>query len=136
MIRVVVAIRLCAISASLLLCAGCGGGGPRLGSVSGVVTLDGKPVPNAFVTFTPEGPGRPSQAKTDTQGRYELQFSTSRDGALIGAHQVRVSTHDISDNDRVIPEIIPPRYHSQGSIAVTIDEGRNDVDLELFTNSE
>ncbi len=60
-----------------------------------MVTLDGKPVPNAFVVFTPKGAGRPSQTKTDTEGRFTLKFNASNDGALVGDHSVTVSTADI-----------------------------------------
>ena len=50
--------------------AGCGGAPddrPDLGEVSGVVTLDGAPVENAVVQFTPAA-GRPSQARTAADG--------------------------------------------------------------------
>ena len=121
------------LSLMVLVVVGCGAGGPELGEVSGIVTLDGKPVPNAFVTFAPEAAGRPSQAKTDEEGRYKLQFSPSREGALLGHHDVRVSTQDIDDAGRSLPERIPEQYHAQGSIPVTIREGANEINLELTT---
>ena len=43
---------------------GCGGN-PNLFHVSGKVTLDGKPVEKAFVTFIPMGGGSTSYGKTD-----------------------------------------------------------------------
>ena len=46
-----------AFSLICVLAIGCGSGGPTLGTVTGQVTLDGKPLPNALVTFMPEGEG-------------------------------------------------------------------------------
>jgi hypothetical protein len=109
---------------------GCGGG-PELGTVTGTVTLDGRPVPNAFVVFTPKGPGRPSQTKTDAEGRYSLKFNASQEGALIGTHIVTVSTADITDDGQNIKEIIPAAYNRQGSIEAVVQSGVNVIDLEL-----
>ena len=110
---------------------GCGSDGPPLGSVSGTVTLDGEPVPNAFVVFTPEGAGRPSQTKTDASGEFTLSFTGSEGGALIGTHQVTVSTEDIPDEGEPVPERIPAKYNTEGSISVTVKDGPNDIPLEL-----
>jgi hypothetical protein len=51
-------------SLSLLVAAGCGSGGPSLVPVSGTVTLDGKPLEGATITFIPD----PSNAKPQTDG--------------------------------------------------------------------
>lgn len=90
--------RLAALSAGLGLLAGCGGGGPKLARVSGVVTLDGKPYPNAVVSFQPiggkdnENPGAGSMAVTDASGRYVLRYDGRVEGAVVGRHRVRIST--------------------------------------------
>ncbi|WP_437200791.1 carboxypeptidase-like regulatory domain-containing protein [Planctomicrobium sp. SH664] len=124
-------LRLVAIA--VLISSGCRRDDVELGDVTGRVTLDGKPVPNAYITFTPDGAGRPSTCRSDEEGRYVLRFSTARSGALVGTHQVRVSTADITADDKAIAEIIPARYHRQGSIPVTIEAGRNEINLELVT---
>ena len=105
--------------------------GPELGSVTGTVTLDGQPVPHAFVVFTPQGPGRPSQTKTDAEGRFSLKFNADREGALIGNHRVTVSTADITDDGRNIKEIIPAEYNREGAIDVAVKAGENVISLEL-----
>jgi hypothetical protein len=67
-------------------------------SVSGVVKLDGKPYPNAVVSFQPLGtkdnpnPGRGSAGVTDAQGRYALTYDGVKPGALVGKHRVRIFT--------------------------------------------
>jgi hypothetical protein len=91
--------RLRVLAAGGLLAAmiGCSGG-PDLASVSGVVMLDGKPYPNAVVSFQPIGtpdnpnPGRGSSADTDENGRFVLKYDGMKDGAVVGKHRVRIMT--------------------------------------------
>lgn len=80
------------------LLTGCSGGGPDLSRISGVVTVDGKPYPNALVSFQPVGskdnanPGKGSMGVTDEHGKYVLLYDGKREGAVIGSHLVRIST--------------------------------------------
>jgi hypothetical protein len=66
---------------------GCGNDGPELAEVTGVVTVDGKPVPGAVLTFVPTGGGSPSYGGTDTLGKYRLMFTDTKYGAMIGDQQ-------------------------------------------------
>jgi hypothetical protein len=81
---------------------GCGESGPELAPVSGRVTLDGRPLENADVTFQPEGAERPSMGRTDKDGRYQLAYKRGVMGARVAWHNVNVS---------VSPELVrnPPR---------------------------
>src|SRR5437868_4294739 len=97
--------------ACVVLAAGCNREGlPKLAPVSGVVTLDGKPVSDALVTFDASKPGEPpSQARTDASGTYELYYSRGHKGATIGEHEVHISTYGESgedDNRQVRKEVI------------------------------
>src|SRR5262245_5006235 len=75
----------CALSA---LC-GCG---PSRSSVSGVVTLDGNPLPNARVILTPVGgSGRPAHATTDESGKFTVTSVKPGDGAYRGEYKVTFS---------------------------------------------
>lgn len=82
--------------AALLL--GCGGSGPKLAKVSGMVTLDGVPYANALVNFQPmatgdnPNPGVGSVGRTDASGRYRLMTINKEDGAVVGLHRVRITT--------------------------------------------
>jgi hypothetical protein len=64
--------------------------------VSGVVLLDGKPMPDAIVQFIPEPDknteGSTSSGKTDGEGRFRLRSEDkyARDGAVVGFHRVVV----------------------------------------------
>lgn len=78
-----------ALSVICLAALGCDGGGSR-GRVTGKVTLDGKPLPNAAVTFMP-AEGGASSGVTDAEGNYELGHFDGK-GAVIGKHKVAVTT--------------------------------------------
>ena len=56
------------------LVTGCSSSGPEIASVSGRITMDGKPLANATVVFIPEN-GRPAGARTDADGKYVLNFT-------------------------------------------------------------
>jgi hypothetical protein len=79
------------------LFAGCSDG-PKLARVSGVVKLDGKPYPNALVSFQPVGtrananPGKGSMGQTDANGQFVLLYDGGREGAVVGTHTVRITT--------------------------------------------
>ncbi|WP_437223320.1 carboxypeptidase-like regulatory domain-containing protein [Planctomicrobium sp. SH661] len=84
---------------ALTLC-GCAEDGPKLGAVSGKVTLDGEPVPSAYVVFQPiDPPGTYGSAYTDKDGTYVLRFSRTRDGAMIGRHEVSITTSPDDDSE-------------------------------------
>ncbi|NCY03470.1 MAG: carboxypeptidase regulatory-like domain-containing protein [Planctomycetia bacterium] len=111
------------------LVAGCGrAGSPPLGIVSGVVTLDGVPLPDATVLFTPLGPGRTSRGCTDAAGRYELSYLRELRGANVDRHVVRITT---ASEDRRGPERLPPRYHVRTELEATVVAGVNRLDFPL-----
>ncbi len=80
------------------LLAGCGGSdGPPLGEVTGRVTLDGKPLPGAVLTFIAQSAkGSPSYGGTDHEGRYTLMFTNTKTGAMVGDHVVEIETTKVS----------------------------------------
>jgi hypothetical protein len=74
------------------------GCGPKqqFAEVSGVVTLNGKPMPDALVEFLPDPEkgtqGPMSMGTTNAEGRFRLVCSDSdrRDGAVVGFHRVLI----------------------------------------------
>lgn len=87
--------RLCQIAigqfTAVVLClsAGCGSDAPV--PVAGKVTVNGKPVGNAGVTFHPQdGKGRPATAETADDGTYKLTTVNPGDGALKGEYKVTI----------------------------------------------
>lgn len=109
--------------------AGCGTSKrPPLGTVEGVVTLDGVPLPSALVVFTPDGPGRSATAITDTAGRYALTFLRDIAGANLGPHTVRITT---AGEGRGRKETLPARYHSKTTLVAMVEPGANTFDFAL-----
>jgi hypothetical protein len=66
----------------------------QFAEVTGVVKLDGEPMPDALVEFLPDpdrGTSGPrSFGLTDAQGRFRLTCEGERDGAVVGFHRVLV----------------------------------------------
>ncbi len=89
--RAVVNLALLALVAWIV---GCGpGSGPSLVNVNGTLSHQGQPLPGVLVQFIPEA-GRASQAVTDADGGFTLQYSADRQGAIPGQHRVIVMQMD------------------------------------------
>lgn len=77
---------------------GCGPKASRVAKVAGRVTLDGKPLAKASVTFVPmaskanPNPGKTAQGLTDDEGRYQLSVDASTPGAVVGKCRIYIST--------------------------------------------
>src|SRR5438876_10677072 len=77
---------------------GCGPKAPRIARIAGRVTLDGKPLPKASVTFAPmatqenPAPGPTAQGRTDADGRYEVSVDVATPGAVVGKCRIYIST--------------------------------------------
>lgn len=77
--------------AVVAMLAGCGGGAgrPKLVPVSGSVKFNGAPVPNAAITFLPEGSApRNPFGTTDSEGKFQLTSYDDNDGAVPGDYLV------------------------------------------------
>jgi hypothetical protein len=119
----------------VVMLAGCGGGGgPPLGTVSGFVSLDGEPLKEATVTFAPAS-GRPSQGMTDGEGRFTLDYTPGRPGAVIGEHRVRISTEGyVQRPDGTVEERkerVPAAYNARSTLTATVQAGGNDCSFDL-----
>jgi hypothetical protein len=82
------------LAAVLVTSAGCGGGSKPV-KVEGTVTLDGKPLPRATVSFMPVGEGRAASGETDADGIFRLTTFRTNDGALPGEYKVIVTVTEL-----------------------------------------
>jgi hypothetical protein len=134
----------CAALVAMFLLTGCGS---DLASVSGTLTLDGKPLArtentNVTIMFYPEsGSGAPAAAMTDESGQYELTTG-SQQGVAPGKYVVTLSA---SQFDPPSPEGGPPgrrfltpvRYASPGEseLRADVEPGSNTFDFDLKSSS-
>jgi hypothetical protein len=81
---------------ALVATAGCGGPLKTV-KVEGVVTLDGKPLPAATVTFVPVGDGRAASGRTEKNGHFRLTTFRTDDGAMPGEYKVTVAVEKATE---------------------------------------
>lgn len=137
-------------SATLLVAVlqfGCGGQpqDPSYPDVTGKVTLDGKPLAGATVTFVPTGAnvGNMAQAATDEEGRFKLKGPRGSTGAAPGDYKVAISSMQLPDGKPLAPdapiagsgavEVVPPQYSDRGrtTLTATVPTGGGNFDFAL-----
>ena len=116
--------------------AGCGG--PNAAKVSGLVTLDERPLTSGTVTFHPQsGAGAIATGSIDAQGRYTL--STGTDAGLTPGNYVAtvVATEEVkpakANDEPIFRPITPARYGdtAQSKLTFEVKAGANEIPLEL-----
>lgn len=123
-------------AATLSLLMGCAPG--DIGTVEGVVTLDGQPLPNATLEFYPDAGGGFSAGITDDQGHYELHFGRDDMGAVIGEHLIQIRTAELGGGDygSSEPERVPAKYNNQSELRRAVEAGHNVLDFDLDSHGE
>jgi len=133
----------CSVAAGMLcLMVGCGASGPEIASVSGTVTMDGKPLPNAMIVFSPES-GRPAGARTDEEGNYVLEFTEDREGAVPGKNNVQIRTamegsiNEDGSLSSASAETVPTKYNVNSELTFNVEAGKANVaNFELDSEGE
>lgn len=129
----------------VMLVAGCSGTTSAGAQATGVITLDGSPLPNAFITFVPKGGGSSAFATSDAQGNFTVKSAESVTGLAPGEYVVVVESGESSGEEaggesETQGEVstsgspIPAKYMSDATsdLTVTISEGEQKaVTLEL-----
>jgi hypothetical protein len=78
----------------ILCCVGCGSASEKPVPAGGKVTLKGKPVEGAMVTFTNKKGGRSATGKTEADGSFKLSSINTNDGAVPGEFLVTISKQE------------------------------------------
>lgn len=110
------------LAAAALLVAGCS---PRIESVSGTVSLNGKPQGGIKLLFEPKSAkGKRAMAVTGPDGRFSLhrQGMGNRAGAIVGDYVVRVYAADVDDPDAA--PVIPERYARGSALEFEVKPGQ------------
>ncbi|HEY2412949.1 MAG TPA: hypothetical protein VGI40_11935 [Pirellulaceae bacterium] len=112
-----------------------GGCGPATGTVSGTVTVDGKPAASGVISFVPaEGAGAP--VTVDIQGgAYTAQ-------AVAGSKRVQISVPVVTGQRKeyngpdaplvdITEESVPAKYNSETELTFELKRGANTKDWVL-----
>lgn len=124
---------------------GCGSSQLSYAPVSGVVTVDGKPIAGAHIVFScddvkVDGPKPASTATTDDSGHFAFHTLTPDkkivDGAVVGRHRVLLTTvlyDSTGDQTRVVrEELLGPEYTTGEKLTVDVPaEGIDDLHLDV-----
>jgi hypothetical protein len=138
---------------TLLALSGCGPkDDPLHRTVTGTVTLNGKPLSGAMLRFIPvegtEGTG--GQARTGPDGTYRLLDGRGNPGAAPGNYKVTVSKRlmpngsDVPPDDNTPPmnsparESLPAKYSDAGhtELQATVPDAGGTIDFSLKTASK
>ncbi len=88
--------------------------GDKTSSVTGKITLDGKPLPGGTIIFYPAGDDQFVGTKIKEDGSFKL------DRVPVGKHKVAIESKGV-----------PARYGSKSALVVEVKEGANQFDFDL-----
>ncbi|MBA2117050.1 carboxypeptidase-like regulatory domain-containing protein [Bremerella alba] len=124
---------LAVLFASIGLLSGCNADS-NLSLVQGIVTLDGKPLPGASVTFQPQPStmGQTARGRTDETGRYTLKVR-SKESIVAGEYRVEVKVvNEITNQQGMVvgekedPKLkIARRYNDKTELTADVQPGQN-----------
>jgi hypothetical protein len=119
----------------LLLLAAVGCGDSSLGTVKGIVTLDGHPLKEGVVRFVPVDGKSQTATATIADGKFtaavpvgemKVEFSAPR---IIGRHKA----YDTPDSPLVddVAELIPERFNTKSQFQMSVKKGSQDETFAL-----
>ncbi|MEP3480916.1 MAG: hypothetical protein ABJZ55_16840 [Fuerstiella sp.] len=113
-----------------LVAVGCSEQNSDLASVTGTVRLNGEPLPDTVIEFSPTGStGSISMGITDSSGNYEMLFTMSQKGASLGENLVRITTSDAGIDG--IKQLVPAKYNTKSDLLRVVEPGANSFDFEI-----
>jgi hypothetical protein len=127
-------IRLPSLILIVLLLAGCNPG-PAVGTVSGTVTLDGEPIKQGRISFTPvDGMGQTGGAEI-VEGKYKADVPAAKMKVEINGNKVigkRLAYEGTKGPyvDEVV-ELVPPKYNVNSELTLDVQRGAQEKNFEL-----
>ncbi|SFI23887.1 carboxypeptidase-like regulatory domain-containing protein [Planctomicrobium piriforme] len=111
---------------------GCGGKpkGPELGEVTGIVTMDGAPLPNKTIVFASEK-ARPAMGTTDAEGRYTLTYAGNEKGTPVGRSTVTISTPLDHPPGPTYKDPVPAKYNTASELGAEVKPGKQEFNFDL-----
>lgn len=118
---------------SAIVTTGCDGGKgkPPTHTVSGKVTLDGKPMPEGIIFFEANPPDGQAPANAPiSNGEYSAEVPAGSKLVRI-SHEKMVKSPMGGDEVEIPTQMVPPRYNSQSTLTREVTEGANSFDFEI-----
>jgi hypothetical protein len=125
---------------SVPLCGGCGGA--KVVPVDGQVKLDGKPLAECAVMFTPVAHGPMANGTTDAEGRFQLA-TTNRSGVAVGDYNVTIIKQRVMEvvdkatgNRRLNTQWLTPEKYSRpetSGLRKTVSDQEHEFSFELLS---
>jgi len=104
-------------------------------TVSGKVTIDGKPVPRGGITFLPFDGDGPTAAGTIRNGEYSAEVFPGKKRVEILGYEVVGQVPAYGDPKGpmkdVTKAVVPPKYNQHSDLTAEIQVGNNDINFEL-----
>ena len=97
----------------------------EVAEVTGLVLLNGNPLSGAKIEFQAEQ-DRTARGVTDPKGRYQLVFTETRPGAVVGPNRVVISRPG-ADGEETIREV----YNVNSTLRQFVKPGENDFNFSL-----
>jgi hypothetical protein len=97
--------------------------------VTGRITLDGKPIEYADVTFQPSGKS-PGVGRTGKDGRYMLLYKRGVFGAPVGPNRVSIAIDTQLTHG---PQTVPAKYNTDSELRCDVQPGPNEFNFDLTT---
>jgi len=135
------------VAALAVFCTGCGPSWKINEQVEGTAKLDGEPLANVMIEFTPDLGTKVqapiSRGVTDEKGHFVLMFDNSKPGAVIGKHNVvvRVGRGDQpEDGGKAVPEkrkAVPAVYSmaAETPLKLEVTADKHSYDLTLMAKA-
>ena len=105
--------------------------GPKLVQVSGIVLIDGKPLPLGFVQVAPAD-YRAASAKINPDGTFTLTTNEPNDGCVKGTHPVAIiALEPLGPSSQKWHA--PKKYNSTetSGLTITVDKPTKDLKIEI-----
>lgn len=118
-----------------LVLVGCGGGKPA--TVTGIVTIDGKPLSNGTVTYSPAGGGMKAIGLIKSDGSYQIKTNSDA-GIDIGEYDVAVVSREVissgPDSPPMPGKYVAPKHYGNmktSGLHYQVEKGSNQIDIDL-----
>jgi len=136
----------CSTAIVCLIVPACGESGPKftMGTVSGKVTYEGKPLTSGTVSFVSTNNNRPNANGTiSPDGTFTLHTQNIGDGAAVGDYDVMISSVDPKEYNTKLPgtaprekkikSTVPKKYDDPktSGLKETVKSGTNTINFDL-----